>query len=223
MVPVDHHGQRVAGGGPEVRADGVSDWDQRLHNRLERDPQQLGRPALMAQVEGRPDRAEPASGAASMKLQAAGMIDPHREACTTTGAWSVRPSSKGSHGPAPDGYARPNIGAPRRCGPRARRRRPRHTAPGRSRRRPRHSSPSAARRSGSVITMRCQYWACWPSGPAGPGGCTPQAPLAQPGRVRSSRLRTLRVVASSSSGVRSNRVPGSIPRPKRTRTPSAGG
>jgi hypothetical protein len=30
-----------------------------------------------------------------MKLQAAGMIDPHRDACTTTGAWSVRPSTQG--------------------------------------------------------------------------------------------------------------------------------
>jgi hypothetical protein len=28
-------------------------------------------------------------------IQAAGMIDPHREACATTGAWSVRPSNHG--------------------------------------------------------------------------------------------------------------------------------
>ncbi len=33
--------------------------------------------------------------AASMKLQAAGMIDPHRDACATTGAWSARPSTHG--------------------------------------------------------------------------------------------------------------------------------
>jgi hypothetical protein len=39
----------------------VGDRDQRrLHHRLERDPQQLGRLPLMAQVEGGPDAAEPA-------------------------------------------------------------------------------------------------------------------------------------------------------------------
>jgi hypothetical protein len=37
----------------------------------------------------------PRARAASMKLQAPGMIDLHREACTTTGAWSVRPSTHG--------------------------------------------------------------------------------------------------------------------------------
>jgi hypothetical protein len=86
----------MAGGGPEVGAYGVGDWDQRrLHHLVERDPQQLGRLPLVAQVEGGPTPPSPRARAASMKLQAAGMIDPHREACTTTGAWSVRPSTHG--------------------------------------------------------------------------------------------------------------------------------
>jgi RNA polymerase sigma factor (sigma-70 family) len=60
-VPVDHRVQGVAGGGPEVGADTVGDRDQRrLHHRLERDPQQLGRLPLMTQMEGGPHGPEPA-------------------------------------------------------------------------------------------------------------------------------------------------------------------
>jgi hypothetical protein len=56
---VDHRVERVASGGPEVGADGVGDRDQRrLHHRLERDPEEFGRLALVAQVEGRPDRSD---------------------------------------------------------------------------------------------------------------------------------------------------------------------
>jgi hypothetical protein len=89
----------VAGGGPEVGADAVGDREERrLHHRVKRDPQQLGL-ALMAQVEGGADAAQPTCRAISVKLQAAGMIDPYRQACTTTttttGAWSVRPSTQG--------------------------------------------------------------------------------------------------------------------------------
>jgi hypothetical protein len=70
----------MAGGGPEVGAHGVGDRDQRrLYHRLERDPQQLGRLPLVAQMEGRPDRASPRAQTASMKLQAAGRIEPHQE------------------------------------------------------------------------------------------------------------------------------------------------